>query len=134
MGAHMREAKNAGGEAIVKVGGEIGNLIGQVDELRFEGWLLIEKVLREFRVCDGIVVARVLDDAFAHAEGEIEAGKSDIALLESGDNAKRVQIVVETETVRVHGFVERALTGMAEWRVADVLHQRERFCGGSVEA
>ena len=72
----MRQVEDAGRESIVEIRREIGNLIGQIDQLRFERRLLIEEVFRQLRMLGGIVVARVFDDALADAEGEIEAGKA----------------------------------------------------------
>src|ERR1700683_4254585 len=75
----------------------------------------------------GIVVARVLDDAFAHYEREIQAAKSGIALLEIFHNAQGVQVVIEKQTVGAHGGIQRLFARVAEWRMAEIMHERERF-------
>ena len=46
-----------------------------------------------------LIVAGVLDDAFAHGEGQIQAAKCGIALFKPGDDAQRVQVVVKAESV-----------------------------------
>jgi len=69
----------------------------------------------------------MFDDAFAHFKCEIQAGKIEIALLELLDDAQRVQIVIETAAVRAHQFIELVFAGMAERRMADVVHECERF-------
>ena len=134
MGAHVCKVEDAGREAIVEVRSEVGDLVGQVDELRFERRLLIKEIRRKFRMFDGIVVARVLDDALADAQGEIEAREGCVTLLEGSDDAERVQVVIEAQAMRVHCFVEGAFARMAEGRMSDVVHQRERFGEVSVES
>src|ERR1700733_3026463 len=83
---------------------------------------------------DGIVVARVLDDALANAQGEIEAREGWGAFLEGSNDAERVQVVIEAQAMRVHCFVEGAFARMAEGRMPGVVHQRERFGEVSVES
>ena len=82
----------------------------------------------------GGVVARVLDDAFADAEGEVEAAKGRVALLEPGDDAQGVEIVVEVEAVGLERAVERLFAGVAEGRMADVVDQRQGLGQFRVEA
>ncbi len=80
-----------------------------------------------------IVIARMLDDAFAHAQREIQSGESNVALLEDGDDAQRVQIMVEAQAMSAHRFVQRVLPGVTERRMADVVHQCERFRQVSIQ-
>ena len=40
----------AGVEAVVEVGGEVGDFVGEVDELGFEWWELREKIFGELGV------------------------------------------------------------------------------------
>jgi hypothetical protein len=42
--AHLVEREDAGVEAVVEIGGEVGDLVGQVDELGFERRELVEEV------------------------------------------------------------------------------------------
>ena len=74
-----------------------------------------------------VVVARVFDDAFAHFEGQVQAAKGGVALFEIFHDAQGVQVVVEEESVGAHGGVERFFAGVAERRMAEVMHQRKRF-------
>ena len=69
----------------------------------------------------------MLDDAFAHLEREIEAGKIQIAPLELFDDAQRVQIVIEAVAEGLQQFVEPPLPGMPKRRMPDVVHQRQRL-------
>ena len=73
--ADLRERENAGVEPVVEVGGQVGDFVGEVDELRFERRTLVEEVFGELGMSRRGVIAGVLDDAFAHAEGEVEAAK-----------------------------------------------------------
>ena len=132
--ADMGDLEQAGLYAVVEVGGEVGDFIGEVDELSFEGWTLSQKVGGEFGVPIGAVVAGVLDDAFADAEGEVEAAVGGVALLEVLDDAEGVEIVVEEAAVALEALVESALTGVAERRVADVVDQGEGLGEVLVEA
>ncbi len=73
--ANLCEGENAGVEAVVEVGGEVGDFVGEVDELGFERRKLVEEILGQLGMVGGGVVARVLDDAFAHGQGQVEAAK-----------------------------------------------------------
>src|SRR5450432_1575971 len=70
---------------------------------------------------------RVLDDAFAYFESEIQSAKAGVPDLEILNNAQRVQIVVEEKSVLSHGCVQSFFTGVAEGRVAHVVHQGKSF-------
>ncbi len=74
-----------------------------------------------------IVIMRMLDDAFADFEREIEAAKCGVALLKILDDAEGVQVVVKRKAVLAHGCIQCLFAGMAERRVADVVHQGQRF-------
>ena len=50
-------------------------------------------------MCGCAVVAGVFDDAFADAEGEVEATVGGVTLLEVLDDAEGVDVVVEAEAV-----------------------------------
>ena len=74
-----------------------------------------------------VVIAGVLDDAFADFEGQVQAAEGGVALLEIFDDAKSVQIVVEDQAVLAHGGVQRFFARVAERRMADVVHQGQGF-------
>src|SRR5262245_35993727 len=75
----------------------------------------------------------MFDDAFAHFEGEIEAGEFKIAVFELFDDAERVKVVVEPAAVGAHEFVELAFSGVAEGRMANVVNERQRLGKFAVE-
>ena len=120
--------------AVVEVGGVVGDFVGQVDQLGFERRALVEQIFGEFGMFFRVVVVRVLDDAFAHFEGQVQAAEGGVALFEIFDDAEGVQVVVEEEAVLAHGGVERFFAGVAEGRMADVVDQGQGFGEIDVEA
>src|ERR1700690_1745820 len=74
------------------------------------------------------VVARMLHNAFADGERQIEPAKSRIALFKPGDNAQRVEIVVEAESMIAERAVERFFAGVAKRGMPDVVRQSQRLC------
>ena len=80
------------------------------------GGKLVEEVFGQFGMGGGGVVARVLDDAFADGEGEVESAKGRVALFKPGDDAQGVEVVVEAEAVGLERGVESFFAGVAEGR------------------
>ena len=77
--------------------------------------------------------AVVLDQPFERLPGQIEPVEIRIAALERGDDAQRLRVVVEAADA-AEAAVERALAGMAERRMAEVVRQRQRLGQVLVEA
>ena len=76
----------------------------------------------------GGVIARVLDDAFAHVEGQVEAAKARRSAARTMlHDAQGVQVVVEAQADAAHALVERLFAGVAERRMADVVGQGQRL-------
>ena len=69
----------------------------------------------------------MLNDAFAHFEGQIQSAKSSVALFEVFHDAQSMQVVIEKKTVLAHGGVKRLFSRMAKGRMAEVMHQRQGF-------
>src|SRR6516162_9144678 len=105
----------------------VGDLVAEVDELGFEGRALVEKIFGQLRMLLSIVIAGVLNDTFAHLECEVQAAEGGIALLEVLDDAQCMKIVVEGQSMLMHRRIESLLSGMAKWRMADVMNQCERL-------
>ncbi len=74
-----------------------------------------------------VVIVGVLDDAFPDFEGEIQAAKRGVALLEIFDNAESVQVVVKGKSVLAHGGVECFFSSVAEGWVAEVVDKGKGF-------
>ena len=123
MVADCLEVEDARIEAIVEVGGEVGDFVGEIDQLRLERRSKIEEVFGEFGMRGAGIVAGMLDDAFAHAESEIEAAVGRIALFKPGNDAQGMQVVVETETVLPQSGIEGLFAGVAKGGMADVVGQ-----------
>ncbi len=124
-GGNLVDGEEVGLAAVVEVGSVVGDFVGQINELRLERGALVEQILGEFGMLVGIVIARVLDDALAHFEGQIEAAKRGVAQLEVFDDAQGVQVVVEEKTVLAHGGVEGFFSGVTEGRMTKVVDEGE---------
>ena len=97
--ADVADLEQAGLDSVVEVRREVGDLVGEIDDLGLERRALVEKIGSQFGMLRRGVVARVLDDALADAEGEIEAAMGGVALLEVLDDAEGVEVVVEAAAV-----------------------------------
>src|ERR1700733_2930087 len=75
----------------------------------------------------GVVVVGMLDDALTNFKGQVQAAEGGVALFEIFDDAKCVQIVIEGEAVLAHSRVQRFFSGVAKWRMAEIVHQGERL-------
>jgi hypothetical protein len=67
----------------------------------------------------------MFDDAFAHAECQVKATISGITLLEPGDDAEGMKVVVEAEAMLAEGGVEGLLPGVAKGGMANVVSEGE---------
>jgi len=112
---------------IIEVCGVVGNFIDPIDELTFERRAKFEQIFGKVWEFRGTVIVRMLDDAFANLEGEIQAGKIEIGTLKLFDDAKRLEIVIEARAVRAHQFVELVFASVAEGRMPDVMDEGESF-------
>src|SRR5262252_9945271 len=70
--------------------------------------------------------AIVLDQAFERLPGEVQSVESGIAFLERGDHAQCLRIVIEA-AAGGEAAIERALAGMAERGMAEVVGERQRL-------
>ncbi len=125
--AHLLDRQNAGVQPVVEIGGQIGDLVGQVDQLRLKRRKRVKKILGQFGVIRSGVVARVLHDALAHCERQIQSAERRVPFLKPCHDAQRVQIVVEAQTVSPQRAVERLFSGVPKGRMPDVVRQRQRF-------
>jgi hypothetical protein len=76
----------------------------------------------------------MLDDAFSDTEGEVETTEGGVTLLEPGDDAQGVQVVVEGQAVSAQAKIECLLAGVTEGWMADVVGEGESFSEFNVEA
>ena len=99
----------------------IGDLVGEVRDLRFERGILRVEAGAFARVIVGGVV---LHQALAHFPREVQAGEAGILLLQFLDDAQAVAVVLEA-TVTAHQLVERHLALVPERRMAEVVGERD---------
>ena len=123
--ADLLKRENSGVQSIIEIGGEVSNLVGEVDQLRFKRRKQIEIVGGELGVFLRFVIARVLHNSLANGEGQVEPAKAGIALFKPRDDAQGVQIVVEAEPVGTKRAVESLFARVAKWRMADIVREGE---------
>ncbi len=68
----------------------------------------------------------MFDQALERLEGQVEAVEARIFLFQFGDDAQRLGVVIEAAPPR-HRGIERALAGMAEGWVAEIVGERQRL-------
>ena len=69
----------------------------------------------------------MLDDPFAHAQGQVETAKAGIPVLKPGNDAQGVEVVVKSQPMGSKSVVERLFSGVAKGRMADVVRQCQRL-------
>ena len=112
--AQVLDRDQPGADAVVDVVVVVGDLVGEVGQLRLEtGLQALQEPLAEFAELARIRGGAVLEDALAHFEREVEAGKLGVALLEFVHHAQRLQVVLEPAEL-AHAVVQRVLAGVAE--------------------
>ena len=87
----------------------------------------MEQVFSQFGVFGFAVIVRVLDDALANLERQIQAREIGIPQLQIFHGAQRLQVVIEELAVAAHQEVQRALAGVSKRRMADVVDQSQRL-------
>ncbi len=75
----------------------------------------------------------MLDGAFERLPGEVEPVELGIAMLEPGEDAQGLVVVIEAAEGK-HDLFQRVLAGMAERGVAEIVRQRQRLGEILVEA
>src|SRR6185437_13933698 len=127
---HLAEAchiDQAGPESIVDVVIVVGDLIGQIRDLRFEARLLTtDEALAHIPELARIAERAVLEDALAALEGEVEPVEIRVAVLELIDHPQRLQVVLEA-SVGTHARVERILACMTEGCVPEIVREADRL-------
>lgn len=122
---YMRYVEQTRFDTVVQICREVGDLIGQIDDLRLDGRPLVQVVGRKLRVLAWDVVARVLDDAFANAQGKIQAAMGGVSLFEVIADPKRVEVVIEVKSMPLQTCVQGTLACVAEGGMSDVVNQRQ---------
>ena len=131
-------------QAVVDVVRVIGDVVGERRRLRLRAGVRPQLEILQARVGQDrrrhaacgitrgrLAVARqqraiVLHQAFERLPGEIKAVELRVAALQRRHNAQRLRVVVEAAEAFETG-VKRALTGVAEGRMAEIVRQRCRL-------
>ena len=150
-GGDVVETEQFGAQPVVDVVGVIGDVVGEGGDLRLDAGEAPQLQILQPRIVEdrlrhavlAIAAERravavgertvVLDQAFERFPGEIEPVEARIAALQRGDDAQGLRIVIEAAE-RGEAVVERALAGMAERRMAEIVRQRQRLGEILVEA
>ncbi len=129
-------------QPVVDVVGVVGDVVGDGGDLGFQ-----RGVAPELEIMTGDIVgnvlgnavlaigadrppvpihqrAVVLDDAFQGLPGQVETVEQRITMLELGDHPQRLGIVVEA-ALGFEAGVERPFPGMAEWRMPQIMGERQ---------
>ncbi len=100
----------------------VGNLIGQVRDLRFQRRTTILFRARHRRIVKRLMLAQ----AFAHFERQIQPGKIRIRRLEQLDHPRALLVVVETAML-AHAFRQHFLARVSERRMPEIVRERDRL-------
>ena len=137
----IADPEHPGAQPVVDVVGVIGDVVGDRAGLRLGARMAPEievvtaRVLRDDARQAALPVALdrmaraigqravVLHQPFQRVPGEIEPVEIGVAPLQRGDDMQRMGVVVEAAE-QAEALVERALAGMAERRMAEVVAER----------
>ena len=107
-------------KAVVEVVAVVGDLVGEIGDLRFErrhGVALAAWLRR-------IVKARMLLQAFEHFKGKIQPREPRVNLLDRLHDAQALAVVIEA-AVPLHQRIEQLLAAVAHGRVPEVVRERD---------
>jgi len=128
--AHVGEAGHVDEtrpQPVVDVVIVVGDLIGQVGNLRLETRLLAsDEALPDLAELARLAQRAVLEDPLAAFERQIEPTEIRVAVLELVDHPQRLQIVLEA-AIGAHASVQRVLPGMAERCVPQIVRKADRL-------
>jgi hypothetical protein len=79
------------------------------------------KIFLERRILAGPEITRVLGNALADFESEVQAGKTGVTLLKAFHNAHCVQVVVEARAEALHLAVQSLLAGVREGGMTNIV-------------
>src|SRR5262249_25885352 len=136
------QREQAGPQSVIDVVGVVGDIVGKRGELRLgagkapklEVVGVVADRLRQAalpipsdrRSRAGGKRAGVLDKPFERFPGEIEAGERRITPLKRSHRAQRLGVVVEAADFG-KAAVKGTLPGVAEWRMTEIVGERERL-------
>ncbi len=116
-------AKHARIVGVVEVGGVVGNLVAQVDELRLDQGLEGREILLEQRSLARDQIAGVLYDAFADLNVRLRPGKRAWGFSKLSSDPQSLQVVLKAVPELLEDAVQLDLPGVSEGWMADVMGQ-----------
>lgn len=128
----------SGTESVVNVMIEISNIVCQRSDLGLERGIMFEVEIKsaveflEKRIELSGNFSMVFDGAFQCFPGEVEAGKIRVMAFVFGDDAQRLDIMVES-AVGFHNLAQAAFAGMAERRMPQIMRQSNGFAEFFIE-
>ena len=115
--------EHIGLQPVVDVVREVGDLVGEIDDLRLQARKQRRVELRRRRAQ---LELGVLDDSLADLEGQVEPAEIRITHFDPVDRTQALRVVIET-AVGLHQRAQRPFAGMAERRVSEIVRQRDRL-------
>src|SRR6185437_15072232 len=123
--AQILEIDELGTNAVVDVVIVVGNLVGQVGDLRFEAGLApVEETLTELAQLAGVTYRTMFEDAFTALEGQVETTELRIALFQLIHHAQGLDVVLEP-SIGAHTLIQRILAGVTEWSMAEIVRKAD---------
>ena len=114
-------------QAVIDIVVVVGDFVGQVGKLGFEGGLVtLKETASDFAESFGVLVRAMLENAFPRFVQEIESVELGIAFFKHVDRAQRLQIVLEAAEI-LHAGVERLLPRVAKGRVTEIVGKGHGF-------
>ncbi len=113
--------EHARAQAVIQVVGGVGQLVGDVADLRLQVTAQVRVELAGIR---DVVLRLVLDHALAHLPGEIQPGELGIALFQLGDDAQGLAVVIEAAEI-CHQPGKGVFAGMPEGGMSQVVRQAD---------
>jgi hypothetical protein len=112
-------------QAVVDVMIVIGDLIGNVGDLRLQAWLpLFQEAGAQVTQLSRVASRAMLEYAFACLVHEIQTREQGILLFKLIDDPEGLEIVFKA-TILLHAFVQGILAGVAERGMSQVMGQAD---------
>ena len=123
----LLQGQQARTQSVIDIVIVVGNFVGEICELCFERRSQpLDEAFSDFAKPPRILERAMFQDAFAGFEAQIEAIERRVALLENVDHAQGLQVMFEA-AMDAHAVMQRILPGVSEWRVSQVMGQRDRL-------
>ncbi len=114
-----------GAETVVDVVIVIGDLVGDVCELRLESWLqALEEPNAHIAESTRVAFRAMLQDSLAGFERQVQPGEIRILFFELVGNSQRLQVVLKS-AIGLHAAIQRILTRVPEGRMTEIMREAD---------